>query len=128
MKPGDERYRILYELQHKCNELNRKIDSLIRMMEILTTYMQYSSMMAEMTAVQTPGSGSDRSADDGQTSFDGTPEGSGRMDPREFQKISDHPMSEGEFQEIFNTLKQGKSEEEVARMEQMVKLARSFMK
>lgn len=57
MKPGDERYRILYELQHKCNELNRKIDSLIRMMEILTTYMQYSSMMAEMTAVQTPGSG-----------------------------------------------------------------------
>ena len=56
------------------------------------------------------------------------------MDPREFQKImnmaksSDHPMSEGEFQEIFNTLKQGKSEEEVARMEQMVKLARSFMK
>jgi|GEM_PF-5366858 len=134
MKPGDERYRILYELQHKCNELNRKIDSLIRMMEILTTYMQYSSMMAEMTAVQTPGSGSDRGADDGQASFDGTPEGSGRMDPREFQKImnmaksSDHPMSEGEFQEIFNTLKQGKSEEEVTRMEQMVKLARSFMK
>ena len=56
------------------------------------------------------------------------------MEPSEFQKImnmaknSDHPMSEGEFQEIFNTLKQGKSEEEVARMEQMVKLAKSFMK
>lgn len=45
MKPGDERYRILYELQHKCNELNRKIDSLIRMMEMLTTYMKYSSIM-----------------------------------------------------------------------------------
>ena len=49
MKPGDERYRILYELQHKCNELNRKIDSLIRMMEILTTYMQYSSMMVSFS-------------------------------------------------------------------------------
>ncbi len=52
MKPGDERYRILYELQHKCNELNRKIDSLIRMMEMLTTYMKYSSIMTEMAAVQ----------------------------------------------------------------------------
>ena len=134
MKPGDERYRILYKLQHKCNELNRKIDSLIRMMEMLTTYMKYSSIMTEMAAVQPSKSDSDSDSDDGQVHFDDAPERSNHMEPREFQKImnmaknSDHPMSEGEFQEIFNTLKQGKSEEEVARMEQMVKLARSFMK
>ena len=33
-----------------------------------------------------------------------------------------------EFNQIFETLKQGKSAEEVARMEQMVQLAKSFMK
>lgn len=134
MKPGDERYRILYGLQHKCNELNRKIDSLIHMLEMLTTYMQYSSMMSEMTTAQMPSSGSDPGVDDGQASFDDAPERSGRMDPKEFQRIMnmaknpDHAMSDGEFQEIFESLKKGKSEEEVARMEQMVKLARSFMK
>lgn len=134
MKPGDERYRILYELQHKCNELNRKIDSLIRMMEMLTTYMKYSSIMNEMAAVQPSKSDSDSDSDDGQVHFDDAPERSIIWNPGSFRKLwnmaknSDHPMSEGEFQEIFNTLKQGKSEEEVARMEQMVKLAKSFMK
>lgn len=48
MKPGDERYRILYELQHKCNELNRKIDSLIRMMEMLTTYITILFFLASL--------------------------------------------------------------------------------
>lgn len=134
MKPGDERYRILYELQHKCNELNRKIDSLIRMMEMLTTYMKYSSIMTKWRLCSRLNLILDSDSDDGQVHFDDAPERSNHMEPREFQKImnmaknSDHPMSEGEFQEIFNTLKQGKSEEEVARMEQMVKLAKSFMK
>ena len=42
-------------------------------------------------------------------------------------KNSDQPMSQDEFNQIFETLKQGKSTEEVARMEQMVQLAKSFM-
>ena len=42
-------------------------------------------------------------------------------------KNSNQPMSQEEFNQIFDTLKQGKSPEEVARMEQMVQLAKSFM-
>ena len=37
-------------------------------------------------------------------------------------------MTDNEFEAIFDSLKQGKSEEEIARMEQRVKLAKSFMK
>ena len=56
------------------------------------------------------------------------------MNPQELQKIlssvkkSDKPMSEDEFNAIFESMKQGKSQEEIARMEQMVQMARSFMK
>ena len=62
------------------------------------------------------------------------PEGSEGMDPNDFQKLmntarqSDHQMTQDEFNQLFEALKQGKSAEEVARMEQMVQLARSFMK
>ena len=61
------------------------------------------------------------------------PEGSESMNPNDFQKMmnaaknSNQPMSQEEFNQIFDTLKQGKSPEEVARMEQMVQLAKSFM-
>ena len=56
------------------------------------------------------------------------------MNPKDLQKImnvakqSDQQMSQDDFNQIFDTLKQGKSPEEVARMEQMVQLAKSFMK
>ena len=56
------------------------------------------------------------------------------MNPQEFQKIlsamrkDDKPMTQDEFDTIFETLKQGKSKEEIARMEQMVEMAKSFMK
>ena len=62
------------------------------------------------------------------------PEGSETMNPIDFQKImnaaknSNQQMSQEEFDQLFDTLKQGKSPEEVARMEQMVQLAKSFMK
>ena len=56
------------------------------------------------------------------------------MNPNDFQKLmnavrqSDHQMTQDEFNQLFEALKQGKSAEEVARMEQMVQLAKSFMK
>jgi len=62
------------------------------------------------------------------------PERGDSMNPNDFQKImnaaknSNQQMSQEEFNQIFETLKQGKSPEEVARMEQMVQLAKSFMK
>lgn len=107
MGPGEESYRILHELQRKCCELNQKIDSLLRMMEMMTFYIQYSNAASE---------------------------GNGAMDPNELQKLmnqaknSGKEMTDNEFEAIFDSLKQGKSEEEIARMEQMVKLAKSFMK
>jgi Xaa-Pro aminopeptidase len=109
MNLNDDGYKILHDVQKKCNDLNRKIDSIIRIMEIFTAYMQYSAMMTEQ-------------------------EGSETMNPNDFQKImnaakqSDKQMSDTEFNQIFETLKQGKSAEEVARMEQMVQIAKSFMK
>ncbi len=107
----DDGYKVLYDVQKKCNELNRKIDSIIQIMEILTAYMKYSSMMNESS-----------------------PEGSESVNPNDFQKIlhaanqSGQQMNQDEFNQIFETLKQGKSAEEVARMEQMLQLAKSFMK
>lgn len=127
MRPGDDGYRILHDLQKKCCELNRKIDSILRMMEMLTTYMQYSGMMAEMSAATLP-------EDIRQPSEAAAPEGNGAMEPGDLQKLmnltksSNQPLSEQEFQHFFDELKKGKSEEEIARMEQMVKLARSFMR
>ena len=41
MNLGNDGYKILHDVQRKCNELNRKIDSIIRIMEMLTTYLQY---------------------------------------------------------------------------------------
>lgn len=128
-------YKILHDVQKKCNELNRKIDSIIRTMEMLTAWMQYSSLMSEFQSV----SGFEASGDCGPGRETGTtsqppPEGGEAMNQNDFQKIlntarqSDHPMTQDEFNQIFEALKQGKTAEETARMEQMVQLARSFMK
>ena len=129
MRLGNNGYRVLYDVQKKCNELSQKIDSIIRMMEMLTTYIQYSNMMSEFQADMQPGSPEEPGA------FSQSPtEVSEGMDPNDFQKLmntarqSDHQMTQAEFNQLFEALKQGKSAEEVARMEQMVQLARSFMK
>ena len=129
MSLGNDGYRILYDVQKKCNELNRKIDSIIRIMEMITTYIQYSNMMSEFQAgAQTGPSG------DAEAFSQSPPEGSEGMNPNDFQKLmnaarqSDHQMTQDEFNQLFEALKQGKSAEEVARMEQMVQLAKSFMK
>ncbi len=129
MRLGNNGYRVLYDVQKKCNELSQKIDSIIRMMEMLTTYIQYSNMMSEFQADMQPGSPEEPGA-----FSQSPPEGSEGMDPNDFQKLmntarqSDHQMTQDEFNQLFEALKQGKSAEEVARMEQMVQLARSFMK
>ena len=129
MRLGNNGYRVLYDVQKKCNELSQKIDSIIRMMEMLTTYIQYSNMMSEFQADMQPGSPEEPGA------FSQSPlEGSEGMNPNDFQKLmntarqSDHQMTQDEFNQLFEALKQRKSAEEVARMEQMVQLARSFMK
>lgn len=129
MRLGNNGYRVLYDVQKKCNELSQKIDSIIRMMEMLTTYIQYSNMMSEFQADMQPGSPEEPGA-----FSQSPPEGSEGMDPNDFQKLmntarqSDHQMTQDEFNQLFEALKQGKSAEEVARMEQMVQLARSFIK
>ena len=129
MRLGNNGYRVLYDVQKKCNELSQKIDSIIRMMEMLTTYIQYSNMMSEFQADMQPGSPEEPGA-----FSQSPPEGSEGMDPNDVQKLmntarqSDHQMTQDEFNQLFEALKQGKSAEEVARMEQMVQLARSFMK
>lgn len=154
----EDGYKVLHDVQKKCNELNRKIDSILRIMEIMTAYMQYSNMMsdmpegadmshmAEMMAKMTNMSHRTSSppkemSEDFEENSDSEhfspppmPEGSETMNPADFQKImnaaknSNQQMSQDEFNQIFETLKQGKSPEEVARMEQMVQLAKSFMK
>ena len=132
----EDSYKLLHDVQKKCNELNQKIDSIIRIMEIFTTYMQYASMMPDMPDIfnmfhmQNPFK---EDADPDAFSPPPMPEGSETMNPNDFQKMmnaaknSNQPMSQEEFNQIFDTLKQGKSPEEVARMEQMVQLAKSFM-
>lgn len=132
----EDSYKLLHDVQKKCNELNQKIDSIIRIMEIFTTYMQYSSMMPDMPDIfnmfhmQNPFK---EDADPDAFSPPPMPEGSETMNPNDFQKMmnaaknSNQQMSQEEFNQIFETLKQGKSPEEVARMEQMVQLAKSFM-
>ena len=132
----EDSYKLLRDVQKKCNELNQKIDSIIRIMEIFTTYMQYSSMMPDMPDIfnmfhmQNPFK---EDADPDAFSPPPMPEGSETMNPNDFQKMmnaaknSNQQMSQEEFNQIFETLKQGKSPEEVARMEQMVQLAKSFM-
>ena len=119
MGSNEDVYKVLHDVQEKCNELNKKIDSIIRIMEVFTTYMQYSNMMSDLN----PDAFSKAMS-----------EGSETMNPKDLQKImnaakqSDQQMSQEDFDQIFDTLKQGKSAEEVARMEQMVQLAKSFMK
>ena len=151
----EDGYKVLHDVQKKCNELNRKIDSILRIMEIMTAYMQYSNMMsdmpegadmshmAEMMAKMTNMTSNppkemsedfEENSDSEHFSPPPMPEGSETMNPADFQKImnaaknSNQQMSQDEFNQIFETLKQGKSPEEVARMEQMVQLAKSFMK
>lgn len=132
----EDSYKLLHDVQKKCNELNQKIDSIIRIMEMLTTYMQYSNMMANMSDLSDIQNMQRQSNDEDDTdpfSPPPMPEGSDTMNPNDFQKMmnaaknSNQPMSQEEFNQIFETLKQGKSPEEVARMEQMVQLAKSFM-
>jgi Xaa-Pro aminopeptidase len=133
----EDGYKLLHDVQKKCNELNQKIDSMIRIMEMLTAYMQYSNMMSNMSDFSDMPSMQEQWDDtDNPEAFSPSPmpEGSETMNPNDFQKImnaaknSNQQMSQDEFNQIFETLKQGKSPEEVARMEQMVQLAKSFMK
>lgn len=137
MSLGNDGYKILYDVQKKCNELNRKIDSIIRIMEMITTYIQYSNMMSEFQAGMQAGPSASENPDVSESPdafSQSPPEGSERMNPNDFQKLmnaarqSDHQMTQDEFNQLFEALKQGKSAEEVARMEQMVQLAKSFMK
>ena len=137
MSLGNDGYRILYDVQKKCNELNRKIDSIIRIMEMITTYIQYSNMMSEFQAGMQAGPSASENPDVSESPdafSQSPPEGSEGMNPNDFQKLmnaarqSDHQMTQDEFNQLFEALKQGKSAEEVARMEQMVQLAKSFMK
>lgn len=133
----EDGYKLLHDVQKKCNELNQKIDSMIRIMEMLTAYMQYSNMMSNMSDFSDMPNMQEQWDDtDNPEAFSPSPmpEGSETMNPNDFQKImnaaknSNQQMSQDEFNQIFETLKQGKSPEEVARMEQMVQLAKSFMK
>ena len=137
MSLGNDGYKILYDVQKKCNELNRKIDSIIRIMEMITTYIQYSNMMYEFQAGMQAGPSASENPDVSESPdafSQSPPEGSEGMNPNDFQKLmnaarqSDHQMTQDEFNQLFEALKQGKSAEEVARMEQMVQLAKSFMK
>ena len=137
MRLGNNGYRVLYDVQKKCNELSQKIDSIIRMMEMLTTYIQYSNMMSEFQAGMQAGPSASENPDVSESPdafSQSPPEGSEGMNPNDFQKLmnaarqSDHQMTQDEFNQLFEALKQGKSAEEVARMEQMVQLAKSFMK
>ena len=126
MSLGNDGYKILYDVQKKCNELNRKIDSIIRIMEMITTYIQYSNMMSEFQSDMQAGPSASGDPDAFSQS---PPEGSEGMNPNDFQKLmnaarqSDHQMTQDEFDQLFDALKPGKSAEEVARMEQMVQLA-----
>ena len=137
MSLGNVGYKILYDVQKKCNELSQKIDSIIRMMEMITTYIQYSNMMSEFQAGMQAGPSASENPDVSESPdafSQSPPEGSEGMNPNDFQKLmnaarqSDHQMTQDEFNQLFEALKQGKSAEEVARMEQMVQLAKSFMK
>lgn len=126
MLTRDEPFQILYEVQSKCNDINQKIDSIIHLLEMLETYMTYSSLMQDLGPLTGGNSNPSHS--------DPPKKGAPTMNPQEMQKIlssikkDDKPMSQDEFDNIFETLKQGKSQEEIARMEQMVQMAKNFMK
>lgn len=119
MNFSEDLYKMLYDVQKLCHDLSSKIDSIIRIMEIFSMYSQYSNMMSDFNP-------------DMFSQF--KPERSDSMNPQDFQKMmnaakqADHQMSQDEFNQIFETLKQGKTPEEVARMEQMVQMAKSFIR
>lgn len=120
----EEPFQILYEVQAKCSEISQKIDSILQLLQVLETYMTYSNLMRDAAP-----------SDDSKSHHpNNSPKGNDAMNPQEFQKIisavrkDDKPMTQDEFDAIFETLKQGKSQEEIARMEQMVQMAKSFMK
>lgn len=125
MHTKEEPFHVLCEVQTKCNEISQKIDSIMHLLEMLETYMTYSHLMQDFGMP----SGESKAPPPNSSS-----KGSNAMNPQELQKIlntvkkDDNPMSQDEFDTIFETLKQGKSPEEIARMEQMVQMAKSFMK
>ena len=133
MNRNEDLYKVLHEVQTMCNELNRKIDSIIQIMEVFTMYMQYSNMMSDFNILKAINASfsifSQSNASKNQTERSDT-----HMNPQDLQKMmtaakqSNQQMTQDEFNQIFETLKQGKSAEEVARMEQMVQMAKSFMK
>lgn len=123
---GEEPFQILYEVKSKCSELTQKVDSILNLLQMLETYMTYSHLMQDLE--QSAG-------DPKKTSHSNSvSKGADFMNPQDLQKLmssvkqNDHPMSQDEFDTIFETLKQGKSKEEIARMEQMVQMAKSFLK
>ena len=117
--------QILHEVKSKCAEMTQKIDSIINLMQILETYITYSNFMRELEP---------QNCDDSKSAAHSSSKGPENMNPQDMQKIlssiksNDNTLSQDEFDTIFETLKQGKSKEEVARMEQMVQMAKSFMK
>jgi len=123
--PREEPFHLLCEVKHKCGELTQKIDSLIHLFQMLETYMTYSNLMRDF---EQAGNDTHSSRSDSHS------KGNDAMNPQDMQKIlssvknKDHSMTQDEFDTIFETLKQGKSQEEVARMEQMVQMAKSFLK
>lgn len=109
MSLGNDGYKILYDVQKKCNELNRKIDSIIRIMEMITTYIQYSNMMSEFQAGMQAGPSASENPDVSESPdafSQSPPEGSEGMNPNDFQKLmnaarqSDHQMTQDEFNQL----------------------------
>lgn len=119
----EEPFQILYDVKSKCSEINQKVDSILNLLQILETYMNYSTLMRDLESATSPKAGSS----------EGNSKGVDPMNPHDLQKLmsavknNDHPLSQDEFDTIFETLKQGKSKEEIARMEQMVQMAKSFL-
>lgn len=124
-QPREEPFHLLWEVKHKCGELTQKIDSLIHLFQMLETYMTYSNLMRDFEQTDSAAQGSRSNSQS---------KGTDAMNPQDMQKIlssvknKDHSMTQDEFDTIFETLKQGKSQEEVARMEQMVQMAKNFLK
>ena len=120
-----EAYQILHDVKDKCSELTQKIDSLLKLLSMLETYFTYSNLMKDFESVNSV---------DTPPTAETTPKGAQAMNPQDMQQIlssmqnKDQSMSQAEFDTIFETLKQGKTKEEIDRMEQMVKMAKSFLK
>ena len=110
---------MLYDVQKLCHDLSQKIDSIIHMLEIFSMYNQYSNIMSDFRP---------------EMFFPDKRERSDSMNPQDFQKMlnkvkqSEQSITQDEFNQIFEAMKQGKSADEVARMEQMVQMAKSFLK